>query len=98
MKKLNCLRCGTPMEDLGEQQLQLGKTGWLLGDLSNLLAGALPVRIFRCPRCGKLELFSGDVDPAHYGREREIPRKNCPICSAELDEDCPVCPICGFRF
>ena len=98
MKNLNCLRCGTPMQYLGEENLQLGKTGWLLGDLPNLFAGALRVKFFRCSRCGKLELFSGDMDLADCGRERKIPQKVCPICTAELDEDCPCCPICGFRF
>ena len=98
MKKLNCLRCGTPMEYLGEEQLQLGKTGWLLGDLPNLLAGAMKVNFFRCSRCGKLELFSGDMDLTDCGQRQEMPRKVCPICTAEFDEDCPCCPICGFRF
>lgn len=31
MKDLNCLRCGGSMSFLGTEQLQLGKTGWLLG-------------------------------------------------------------------
>ena len=98
MKRLNCLRCGASMEYLGEENLQLGKTGWLLGDLPNLFAGALRVKFFRCPHCGKLELFSGAMDPSDCVREREVPRKTCPVCTAELDADCPCCPICGFRF
>ena len=44
MKDLKCLRCGTSMDFLGEENLQLGKTGWLLGDLPNLFAGALKVK------------------------------------------------------
>ena len=31
------------MQFLKREQIQLGRTGWLLGDLSNLLAGALLV-------------------------------------------------------
>lgn len=47
MKNLHCLRCGGAMSFLGKEQLQLGKTGWLLGDLPNLFAGALEVELYR---------------------------------------------------
>ena len=59
-KLLNCLRCGTPMVLLKREYLQLGKTGWILGDLDNLLSGGLDVDILTCPGCGKLEFFRGD--------------------------------------
>ena len=97
MKDLKCLRCHTPMEFLGEEQIQLGKTGWLLGDLPNLFAGAMRVHMFRCRRCGKIEFFSGDGTFETTGGQKEVPRKICPACAAELDEDCPCCPICGLR-
>lgn len=44
-RTLRCLRCGGTMELLRREFLQLGKTGWVLGDLDNLLAGALDVDI-----------------------------------------------------
>ena len=37
-RTLRCLRCGGTMELLRREFLQLGKTGWVLGDLDNLLA------------------------------------------------------------
>lgn len=98
MKELKCLRCSAEMEFLKEENLQLGKTGWLLGDWPNLIAGAMRVKIFRCRNCGKLEFFSGDEMFETLDEEQESPRKVCPVCSAELDEGCPCCPICGFRF
>ena len=52
MSDFNCLRCGTPMHFAGQHRLQLGKTSWLLGDLPNLVAGALDVSIMVCPACG----------------------------------------------
>lgn len=58
-KALNCLRCGTPMVLLKREYLQLGKTGWIAGDLDNLLSGGLDVDILTCPDCGKLEFFRG---------------------------------------
>ena len=95
MKDLMCLRCHVPMDAFGEKQLQLGKTGWILGDLPNLFAGAMSVQLYRCPRCGKLELFSGEGDPSCYDWQMGFPRKTCPECAAEYDADQKCCPICG---
>lgn len=86
MRDLTCLCCGVSMKFFGKEQLQLGKTGWLLGDLPNLFAGALEVELYRCPQCGRLELFSGaGSGPA--------PDAVCPECGAEHTGS--VCPICG---
>lgn len=94
---INCLRCHVPMESLGGQKIQLGKTGWLLGDLPNLLAGAMDVDIFQCPRCGKLEFFSAGETNAQYGGGQET-RRICPECGAEHDADRACCPICGHVY
>ena len=61
MKSINCLRCDVPMDYQGPEQIQLGKTGFLTGTLSNLAAGALEVAVYCCPRCGKLEFFSREA-------------------------------------
>lgn len=45
MKFIRCIRCDEEMEFLGTEELQLGRTGWFLGDLPNLLAGSLEVEI-----------------------------------------------------
>ena len=50
--QLNCLRCGAGMNFLCREKMQLGQTGWLLGDLPNLVAGAMEVEIYACPKCG----------------------------------------------
>ena len=49
MRKLKCLRCGHVMDFAGQEKLQLGQAGWILGDLPNLFAGALEVQIYCCP-------------------------------------------------
>lgn len=35
-----CLRCDQTMTYIRREKLQLGQTGWFLGDLPNLVAGA----------------------------------------------------------
>ncbi len=52
MRKLQCLRCTASMGFIKSEKLQLGQTGWFLGDLPNLLSGALEVDIYVCPQCG----------------------------------------------
>ena len=59
---LNCLRCGTGMQFIKHEKFQLGQTGWVLGDLPNLFAGAMEIEIYVCPKCGKLEFFQPGSD------------------------------------
>ena len=54
---MQCLRCQTEMEHLSDEEIQLGRQSFLLGSLSNLLSGALNVKIYVCPNCKKLEFF-----------------------------------------
>ena len=75
-RTLRCLRCGGTMELLRREFLQLGKTGWVLGDLDNLLAGALDVDFLCCSDCGKLEFFRGEWS----GRSYELDSPKCPFC------------------
>jgi len=99
MRKLSCLRCQTEMHFAGEQKLQLGKTGWILGDLPNLLAGALEVELYVCPKCGKLEFFAlGKEQDLNRYRNAEVPEKECPGCGLLIDFDYPSCPCCGHEF
>ena len=64
MREIDCLRCGARMKYMFRENLQLGKTGWILGDLPNLFAGALCADIFVCPDCGTREaLDSIGVSP-----------------------------------
>ena len=89
--KLKCLRCGAAMKSVGRETIQLGQTGWLLGDLPNLLAGGLDVDVRLCPSCGKLEFFCGAEEPP------ALPQKTCPKCDKQHDFDYPKCPHCGYN-
>ena len=89
---LDCLRCGHKMNHIKTENLQLGQTGWILGGLPNLLAGALEVEIYSCPSCGKLEFFAADEE------EERLPQKRCPNCGKLHDFDFPKCPSCKYDY
>ena len=57
IRKINCPYCDVTMNYMGTKRIQLGRTGWIIGDWDNLLSGALTVSIYECPRCSKLEFF-----------------------------------------
>ena len=94
MNTLNCLRCGEQMQFLSREEIQLGKTGWLLGDLPNLIAGALAVNIFMCPKCHKLEFYAGEEEAL----TEDIPKRICPSCGTSHDFDYPKCPNCKYDY
>lgn len=97
MSALNCLRCGGNMQGPKREKIQLGEQGFLGGEWAHLMAGALEVDLYRCPKCGKLEFYT----PGH-GREKEdpdaLPQKECPGCGLCIDFDYPKCPCCGYDF
>jgi len=91
-RDMECLRCGEAMRHIKTEKIQLGQTGWILGDIPNLLAGAMEVDIYSCPKCGKLEFFlAGDT-------EGELPQKQCPKCGKMHDFDYPKCPFCKHDY
>ncbi|MBE6631568.1 MAG: hypothetical protein E7623_02580 [Ruminococcaceae bacterium] len=96
---MKCIRCEKEMAFLGKETIQLGKTGWVLGDLPNLISGAMTVSIFRCPECGKLEFFQNEEDfEKRYGGAEELPQKTCPKCGTVHDFDYPKCPHCSYKY
>ena len=95
-KNLKCLRCNAPMRFVGRENLQLGKTGWLLGDLPNLFAGALEVAIFTCPNCGKIEFF--EAAAGDRNDEEHLSQRTCPKCGCTHDFDYGCCPACGHEY
>ena len=94
MRNLNCLRCYVEMRYISTEKIQLGQTGWILGDLPNLVAGAMEADIYCCPRCGKIELFQA----THPTGETALPQKVCPNCGKAHDFDYPKCPFSKFDY
>lgn len=80
------------MKCIAREKLQLGQTGWILGDLPNLLAGALDAEIFTCSQCGKIEFYLPE------NSENDVPQVQCPECGNKHDFDYPRCPICKYDY
>lgn len=92
MRNFNCLRCNSKMNHLGTRKFQLGQTGWFLGDLPNLFAGAIEVDIYTCPSCGKIEFFMPKRS------ENGIAMVTCPKCGHKHEMDYPKCPFCKYDY
>lgn len=96
MEREVCLRCGGTMHNIGQEKLQLGQYGWLVGHLSQLASGALPVDIYCCESCKKLEFYAIEApqDIEDGGSMAQVP---CPRCGQLHELDDPKCPHCGKR-
>lgn len=94
MDKYTCPRCNEEMQYFSREHIQLGKTGWVLGDLSNLLSGTLEVQIYVCPKCRKLEFFLAENEVL----DDDTPKKTCPECGTVHDFDYPKCPKCKHEY
>ena len=57
IRTIYCPYCNVQMKYMGTKRIQLGRTGFIIGDWDNLLSGALTASICECPKCGKLEFF-----------------------------------------
>ena len=89
-----CANCGSDMEFLGEEQIQLGHYGFFLGHLSNLVSGSLEVEIWGCPDCGKLDFYRRNSSGGDEGHMAQV---ICPKCGTKHDLDDPKCPGCGLK-
>ena len=85
------------MKYIGTEEFQLGKTSFILGDLPNLFAGAMRLSVYRCPACGKVELFSFESMESEE-EEYRIPQVQCPRCKRMHDMDYPKCPFCKYDY
>lgn len=91
-----CGNCRTELRFLKRENVQLGKTGLLLGDWPNLFAGAQDLEFWVCPNCRKLELFVPEgAEELAEDEEGAMAQIACPTCGVEHDLDDPKCPSCG---
>ena len=93
MSSRKCVNCGKNMVFLGDEQIQLGQVGFMLGHLSNLLSGSLDVEIWECPACGKLDFYrQGSSKPKEH-----VGQVICCKCGTRHDLNAPECPGCGLK-
>ena len=91
-----CGNCGKEMEFLGEEQIQLGQVGVVLGHLSNLLSGSLDVERWEGYNCGKIDFYRQGSTERGDGEDR-MPQVICCKCGRKHDLDDPKCPGCGLK-
>lgn len=96
-RALKCLRCNAEMEYVMTERIQLGQTGWILGDIPNLIAGSMEVDIYSCHDCGKIEFFQAE-NTTNDSEELSIAQKKCPKCGNSHDIDYPKCPFCKYDY
>jgi len=92
MRNICCLRCNEKMSYAGTEKIQLGESGWILGNLPNLIAGAFETEIYICPECGKIEFYR--LQQNNEG----IASRKCPGCGNVHDYDYPKCPYCKYDY
>lgn len=52
MRKLNCLRCETPMTFLMREKFQKGDMGVWVGNLNFSMQGGFEMEVYNCTKCG----------------------------------------------
>jgi hypothetical protein len=62
---MKCSACDGEMKSLGQLPIRTGgiSGGWhlLLGDWAEMSEGVLPLDVFRCPNCKRVEFFDLDL-------------------------------------
>lgn len=98
-RQITCLRCDHKMNHIKRDKIQFGQTGWILGYLPNLIAGAMELDIYSCPECGKVEFFLvDDESPDESLPDESLPQRQCPNCGGVHDFDYPKCPFCKYDY
>ena len=107
-RELNCLRCGAGMNFRKRTNVCLSDGGVFTGlDMIHL-----PVEIYVCPQCGKVEFFRTGVglpkdeapaakaydgpDPSGFYTPGVAEDIKCHQCSRLHPADDPFCPLCGM--
>lgn len=100
MRKLECLRCGSPMSFLMREKFQKGESGAWVGDVNFKFRGGFEMEVYSCPKCGRLEFFQPgkeDEEPAEPGFEELPIREDRPIVRVSEDGIPQIqCPACGW--
>jgi hypothetical protein len=65
VSSVECAVCGEPMQSLGQLPIRTGGTSgaWhlVLGEWADMAEGVLPLDVFRCTRCRRVEFYDLDL-------------------------------------
>ncbi len=87
---MHCLRCKGVMESQGTQRLVIVQTDGQVAP--GLNTGTCTYDIYRCERCGRIELF--EFRP---GQKIALPTDvTCVQCGTTITPDLDACPECGW--
>lgn len=71
---MKCYACNSSMQSLGQLPIRTGgiKGGWhlLLGEWADMTEGVLPLDVYRCPQCKRIEFFDLDLSLPEHTRGR----------------------------
>ena len=88
-----------------QQKFQMGQTSFLLGDWPNLMAGALELEVWFCPKCGKVEFFVPGTSNLPVKQPEPVQTEEFDYVGAMVNEGIDAvgkdgmpqkkCPTCG---
>ncbi len=93
-----CHGCGTAMRLVGTEQFRVGVTsgGWklLFGEWAELGETMMPLEMWVCPSCRRVELRVPVGFQLPEDRVRGL-RYACPGCGGDVYQGESTCPACG---
>jgi len=99
MSEIKCSRCGTALEDYGIQKLRIGGVGgewsYLVGDIMEIEQETLPIHIYICPKCGKIELSATENTNIILLSRKGL--KKCVNCNRRIPLASEECQYCGTK-
>jgi ribosomal protein L32 len=94
-----CACCQAEMDDYKTQTFRIGGMGgewsFLLGDIADVEEQPLPVHLYICPECGKIDLFAHEQTKKILLGRRGL--KECRGCGKKIPLASEICPYCGTQ-
>jgi len=94
-----CPHCGMEMEDYKVHTFRIGGRGgewaFVFGDIAEIEEQPIPVHVYICPKCSKIELFANAQTKNILMSRRGL--KKCIICGKEIPIASEECTHCGAK-
>jgi RNA polymerase subunit RPABC4/transcription elongation factor Spt4 len=87
------------MEDYKTRTFRIGGKGgewaFIVGDIAEIEEEPLPIHVYICPLCGKMELFAYEQTMKILLSRQGL--KKCVKCGKNIPLASEVCPYCGTK-